>query len=65
MMTERRILINGARCIVCGDYLESDSGDVFVRCTCRNTWLSGGHDRIEYGPQGDGTVELLTEYADA
>lgn len=59
--TRRRLIRNAARCLVCGDVIESrDRREVSV-CSCKNAYVSGGLTDPETGA-ADGFVEDLCEY---
>jgi hypothetical protein len=41
------IIRNRARCLACGDILESTSVHDFVTCSCGNVSVDGGHDYLK------------------
>ena len=54
-----RILRNAARCLECGDLLESRSKHDFVQCTCGNLFVDGGLDYLRGGVRNSDLVEWL------
>lgn len=51
-----------ARCLDCGDVVESKHRHDFVGCSCGAMFLDGGLDYVRYGCKDSARVELLTEY---
>jgi hypothetical protein len=58
---EPRIIRSRARCLECGDVVESKHRHDFVACTCGAMFLDGGTDYVRYGCRDFDHVELLTE----
>ena len=44
---EQRILHNRAKCLVCGDIIESTAANDTQRCSCGNLYVGGGRDHIQ------------------
>lgn len=63
-MTDRKITRSRAKCLACGDVIESKHRHNFVSCTCGDLFLDGGTEYVRYGCREKGSVELLTEYAE-
>ena len=42
-----RIIVNAAKCLVCGDIIESVSHYDFKTCSCGNLSVDGGHEYIK------------------
>jgi hypothetical protein len=59
---EPRIIRSRARCLDCGDVVESRHRHDFVGCSCGAMFLDGGLDYVRYGCKDFDRVELLTEY---
>ena len=70
MENEKKILRNIAKCLKCGDIIESTSGYDFVVCRCKSCFIDGGTDYVRFGGVNTFSgwtvkdIELLTEYAD-
>ncbi|MCR5704228.1 MAG: hypothetical protein K6G85_06360 [Eubacterium sp.] len=62
----RKIVINKAKCKICGDILESTSRHDFKQCKCKSMAVDGGHDYIsrawdpQYGDKDD-IIEEMNE----
>ena len=48
---------NSAKCLVCGDEIESTHRHHFVVCSCRNIFVDGGRDYLRRGYQSDQWVD--------
>ena len=62
---EPRIKTNKAKCLGCGDVVESKHRHDWVSCTCGSIFVDGGKDYLRRGyPEGDPTlwIEELSEY---
>lgn len=44
-----RIFHNKARCLKCGDIIESKSCHDFKVCSCKSIFVDGGHDYLRRG----------------
>lgn len=58
------ILRSRARCLDCGDVVESKHRHDFVTCSCGALFLDGGTDYVRCGYKDESRVEMLTEYAE-
>lgn len=56
-MTEK-LLANRAKCLICGDVIESLHLHNFVRCSCGNLFVDGGLDYARRGWLEDRWEEL-------
>jgi len=58
---KRKLLRNAAKCLECGDVIESKDRWDFVRCSCENLFVDGG---LDYFRRGFRTAnwESLCEY---
>lgn len=41
------IIVNAAKCLACGDIIESKHRHDFVKCTCGNLSVDGGFDYVK------------------
>lgn len=57
------IIRNRAKCLKCGETIESEDRRDFKTCSCGNLSVDGGTDYIRRGYRdGEGSYEELTEY---
>jgi ribosomal protein S27AE len=63
-MADRRITRNAAKCVNCGDVVESIHRHDFVRCNCGDIFVDGGLDYVRYGWMPGGGAVLRTQYSD-
>ena len=56
-----KLIKNMARCLLCGDTIESKHRHDLVRCTCRNLFVDGGLDYARRGYTEEAWEEL-SEY---
>lgn len=61
MNTYKKIISNKVRCLSCDDIIESTHRHDFVRCSCRNIAVDGGHDYLRRVGNLDGYEELSEE----
>ena len=54
---DSRIIINAAKCLLCGDIIESKFRHDFQICTCGSLHVDGGKDYLKRGWEGS-----LTSY---
>ncbi len=47
--TQYRILRNAAKCLKCGDEIESMHVHDFVSCSCGTIFVDGGREYLRYG----------------
>jgi len=59
MTKNRKIKVNAAKCMKCGDFLISKDPDVVLYCECGTIWIGGGTDKILRG----GAMTFLHEMA--
>lgn len=50
-----------AKCLDCGDIIESKHRHDFVRCHCDAIFLDGGLEYIRYGYKDGCSIKLMTE----
>ena len=60
-MSEQKIKVNAARCMACGDVIESKTKHDWRQCSCGLIWVDGGHDYIRRGGDFE-KIQDLTEY---
>lgn len=60
---QKRILRNRARCLECGDVVESKTRHDFKTCSCGNLSVDGGHDYLKRSAREFTEVEDLSEWA--
>ena len=58
----RRILRNRARCLVCGEMVESRHRHDFKTCSCGNLSVDGGKDYIRRCVKNIDKFEELSEF---
>lgn len=64
-VAEPRIKTNKAKCLNCGDVIESKHRHDWVVCACGSIFVDGGKDYLRRGwPEGDPAlwIEELSEY---
>lgn len=54
------ILHNRAKCLACGDVIESTYTHEFVICSCGNLSVDGGHDYLKRSVKDDSKYEELS-----
>lgn len=55
------IVCNRAKCLVCGDIIESHSTHDYVTCSCGNLSVDGGHSYLKRSAQDLSKYEDLSE----
>lgn len=60
---KRRITRNRAKCLGCGDVIESKHGHDWQPCKCENLFVDGGLSYLRRGVGSKG-YEEMSEYAD-
>lgn len=55
---KKNITRNSAKCLKCGDEIESKSVHDFKQCSCKNIFVDGGLDYLRHG------FEVFSEYQD-
>lgn len=62
-----KIIRNSAKCLNCGDDIESKHVHDFVMCTCRNIFVDGGHEYLRQGARDMSQIKntSITEDNDA
>lgn len=63
-MRLKRIKRNKAKCLICGDVVESVSTHDFRTCRCGSLSVDGGLDYIRRSFKKEGCFEELTEMED-
>jgi hypothetical protein len=58
------IIKNAAKCLKCGETIESKHRHDFVSCSCGNLFVDGGKDYIRRGFIDDTMIEELSEEVD-
>ena len=61
-MMEKRILRNRAKCLICGEILESRHRHDFKTCNCGNLSVDGGKDYIKRCVENIDKFEELSEF---
>ncbi len=61
-MMQPNIKVNKAKCLVCGDIVESKHRHDFVKCSCGSMFVDGGLDYLRRGAKDFNNVEELSEY---
>ena len=56
-----KIIRNRAKCLKCGDIIESKYRHDFVRCKCDAIFVDGGHDYLRRGGKSLDDIEELSE----
>ena len=59
-MAEPKIIRNSAKCLECGDEIESTHRHDFRTCSCGNIFVDGGKDYVRRGWTSDEWVETST-----
>jgi len=59
---EKRILRNRAKCLICGEILESKHRYDFKTCSCGNLSVDGGKDYIRRCVKNIDKFEELSEF---
>lgn len=59
---EKTIKHNKAKCLICGDIVESKHRHDFVTCTCGNLSVDGGTDYCKRNAKDVDMYEELSEY---
>jgi len=62
-MDNPKILRNRAKCLLCGDIVESTSRHHLSMCKCGSMYVDGGTDYLRRGAADPDKVEDLTEYS--
>ena len=57
------MLTNKAKCLICGDVIESKHRHDFVTCTCGNLSVDGGKDYCKRSVKEVDKYEELSEYS--
>jgi len=57
------IISNKAKCLICGDVIESKHRHDFVTCTCGNLAIDGGKDYCKRSVKEVDMYEELSEYS--
>jgi tRNA(Ile2) C34 agmatinyltransferase TiaS len=63
-MSEKKILHNRAKCLECGEVVESTHRHDFRWCKCHKMAVDGGRDYIRRLAEDFSKVEELSEYED-
>jgi len=58
------IKVNRAKCLKCGQVLESDANNVFQSCSCGNVSIDGQRDCIRHDYYDEDNYQNLSEYLD-
>lgn len=64
MEKERKILRNRAKCLNCGEIIESKSTHDYQTCSCGSLAVDGGLDYIRRTYLKEGCYEDMNEYQD-
>jgi len=56
-----KIIRNRAKCLKCGDIIESKHRHDFVRCKCDAIFVDGGHSYLRRGAKDLNDIEELSE----
>lgn len=59
---EPKLVRNAAKCLDCGDVVESKSRHDFRSCRCGNIFVDGGLSYIRRGFRDESKIEDLSEY---
>lgn len=59
-----KIIRNAAKCLKCGDTIESTHQHDFVRCSCGNLFVDGGKEYLRRGFVHRSMIEELAEEVD-
>lgn len=60
----RRIVKNQAKCLKCGEVVESKSRHDFRKCKCGNVFVDGGRDYVRHGFRDKSLYEDWSIYRD-
>lgn len=63
--TKKVIVRNAARCLSCGDEVESVSTHDFQSCSCGNIFVDGGRSYLRGGSKNPSDFESLAVVKDA
>jgi len=58
------IIKNAAKCLKCGETIESKHRHDFVSCSCGNLFVDGGKEYLRRGYIDDTMIEELSEEVD-
>lgn len=58
----KHIIRNAAKCLRCGDEIESHSRHDWVQCSCGNIFVDGGLDYARRGVEDPSKYRDLTEW---
>lgn len=61
-MNKPKIRVNKAKCLLCGDVIESKTRHDFVTCTCGKFHVDGGRAYLKRGFGHPSEYEELSEY---
>ena len=61
---KRKLIRNAAKCLECGEEIESKDRWDFARCSCENIFIDGGLDYVRRGFRNR-NWENLCEYAES
>ena len=61
-MKYKKVSVNKAKCLICGEVLESKFPHDFKTCKCENLSVDGGLDYIRRGYKNKDSYEELAEY---
>jgi len=64
MIKKRKIKVNKAQCLICGDILESKHRHDFKTCKCGNLSVDGGKDYLRRAAKDPFQVKDLSEMED-
>ena len=59
-MTDK-IVFNRAKCLICGDIVESEYRHHFVQCTCKNLSVDGGQAYLKRSAMYPNKVEEMSQ----
>lgn len=57
-----KILRNRAKCLICGDVVESTTRHHLAMCKCGNMYVDGGRDYLRRGAGDLSKIEDLSEF---
>lgn len=61
---KRVIILNQAKCLVCGEILESRFRHDYKTCSCGSLSVDGGHDYISRAYKEEGCFKELSQFLD-
>ena len=64
-MTTVKIVKNKVRCKKCGDVIESKHTHDFVKCSCGEVSIDGGHEYLRRLCRSNECYEELSEYEES